>query len=71
MKISTLKNTKKQNFNPSKIITHTVAPRGVDSNNIEPDTRMAKNRKDFRWFSSAGTAMDIIVNVTNNEFVRI
>ena len=32
---------------------------------------MAKDRKDFRWFSSAGTAMDKIVNITNNEFVRI
>ena len=25
---------------------------------------MAKNWKDFRWFSSAGTAMDKIVNIT-------
>ena len=40
-------------------------------NNIEPDTHMAKNQKDFRWFSSAGAAMDKIVNVTNNEFVQI
>ena len=32
-------------------------------NNIEPDTHMAKNRKDFKWFSSADTAMDKIVNV--------
>ena len=43
----------------------------IHNNNIEPDTRMAKNRKDFRRFSSAGTAMDKIVNVKNNEFIRM
>ena len=32
---------------------------------------MAKNRKDFRQFSSAGTAMDKIVDIINNEFVWI
>ena len=40
-------------------------------NSIEPDTHMVKNWKDFRWFSSTGTAMDKIVNVTNNEFIWI
>ena len=34
-------------------------------NNIELDTHMARNRKDFRQFFSAGTAMDKMVNVTN------
>ena len=31
--------------------------------------RKAKNQKDFRQFSSAGTVMDKIVNITNNEFI--
>ena len=31
---------------------------------VELDTFMAKNRKNFRWFSLASTAMDKIVNVT-------
>ena len=34
-------------------------------NNTEPDTHMAKNKKDFRRFSSAGIAMDKILNITN------
>ena len=33
-------------------------------NNTELDTRMAKNQKDFRWFSSVSTAMDKIVNIS-------
>ena len=33
-------------------------------NNTEPDMCMAKNWEDFRRFSSAGTEMDKIVNVT-------
>ena len=32
---------------------------------------MAKNQKDLRQFSSAGTVTYKIINVTNNEFVRI
>ena len=40
-------------------------------NDIEPDMHMAKNWMDFRQFSSASTAMDKIVNVTNDEFVRL
>ena len=44
-----------------------IAPRGVNSSilydNIEPDTHMAKNHKNFRRFFSASTPMDKIVNV--------
>ena len=44
-----------------------IVPQGVNvlyCNNIEPDTRVAKNRKDFRWLSLADTVMDKIANVT-------
>ena len=42
-----------------------------NSADIEPDTCMAKNQKDFRWISSASIAMDKTVNVqtmSSSEF---
>ena len=38
-------------------------------NNIEPNTRVAKNWKDFRRFSLTDTVMDKTVNVTT-QWVR-